>query len=56
MAGELKTAEHDLAHQMADMKAVRGGIEATVERDRAGVRPLRKLGPIGAIRHQAPPV
>lgn len=52
VAGELEAAQHQLAHQMPDVQAVRGRIEAAVERDRPLGEPLAQAVEIRAVGDQ----
>ena len=55
VTSELEAAQHELAHEVPDMEAVAGGIEAAVERDRPGGEPLAQAGDVGAIGDQSAP-
>ena len=52
VAGLLEPAQQQQGHQVADVQAVGGGIEAGVERDRALGQPPTQLVGVGAVRHQ----
>ena len=54
MPAELETAQSEQRDQIADVQAVRRGIEAAVERARAGLQMLAKCLHIGNLRDQFP--
>ncbi len=55
MAEQLKAAQGQQGHQVADVQAVGGGIKAGVEDNRAGGQPFLQFRRVGAIGHQAAP-
>ena len=55
VAGELEAAERELAHEVADVESVGGGIEAAIERDRTLGDALGQRIEIGAVGEEAAP-
>ena len=56
MAQQLKPAQRQQRHQVADVQAVGRGVEAAVERDRARADALGQFLRVGAIGQQAAPL
>src|SRR5664280_2229510 len=56
VTGELEPAQHQLAHEVADVEAVASRIETAIERDRPGGEALAETDEVGAIRDQFAPL
>ena len=56
VAGELETFQRELAHEVADVERVAGGIEAAIERDGALGQALGKRIKIGAVGEESAPL
>ena len=56
VAGELEAAQEELRHEVADVERTARGIEAAIDRDRAGGEALGERGAIGAIGVEATPL
>jgi hypothetical protein len=56
MAGELKAPQRELAHEMADVEAVAGGVKAAIERDRSAGQTPAEAVEVGAVRDQIAPL
>ena len=56
VAGELETAQSELAHEMADVKRVTGRIEAAIQCDGALSEALSERFFVGAVGDEAAPL
>ena len=56
VAGELKTAQHQLAHEMPDVEGIAGGIEAAIQCDRSLSEALGERFFVGAVGDEAAPL
>lgn len=56
VAGELEAAQEELRHEVADVERIARGIEAAIDRDRAGGEALGERGAIGATGVEATPL
>lgn len=56
VTGELKPAEHELAHEMADVQAFPSRVEAAIQRDRALGEALIQRREVGTVGDEAAPL
>jgi hypothetical protein len=56
MAGKLKTAQRELAHEVTDVERIAGGVEAAIQRDGALSEALGERFFVGAVGDEAAPL